>query len=373
MIPLAERRLQRYNGPRPVEPMSKRHPLLRLTMALSLSAGVFVHGADDFLLSRFSEYLNALRVQAGIPGLAAAIVGSSDLTWEGLFGYQDVERNLPVRFDTPFQLDDTTQAIVASLAVRCASEGRLSLDDPIGRFVPSSPEAGATVGQLLTHTFGPVSNRSFSYRPERLEPIAAAVAACSESTFRAAVAKLFEDVSMVDSVPGADIVRVVPPAEGFDAADLNRYADALRRLATPYAVDKRNRTTPSSYAASTLTPASGLISSIRDLEWFDLRLKDKFMRPEWQALAWTPPTNASGRPLPHAYGWFVQDYNGDRLIWQFGVSDNASSSMIIMVPRRKVTLILLANSQGLARPFSLTEGDVTVSPFARLFLSIFVR
>ena len=47
--------------------------------------------------------------------------------------------------------------------------------------------------------------------------------------------------------------------------------------------------------------------------------------------------------------------------------------MIIMVPRRGVTLIMLANSQGLARPFSLSAGDVTVSPFARLFLSIFVR
>jgi CubicO group peptidase (beta-lactamase class C family) len=356
--------------------MSRRRPLLRLTVALSLSAGVFVHAADDFLLSRFSEYLNALRAQAGIPGLAAAIVGSTDVTWEGLFGLQDVEQNLPVRFDTPFQLDDTTQAIVASLAMRCASEGRLSLDDPIGKFVPSSPEAGATIGQLLTHTSGPANNRSFSYRPERLEPIAAAVAACSESTFRAAVGNLFRNTGMmVDSVPGSDIVRLVPPAEGFTASDLERYAGALRRLATPYSVDKRNRTTPSSYVASTLTPASGLISSIRDLERFDLALKDYrvIARPEWLALAWTPPTNAGGQPLPHAYGWFVQDYNGDRLIWQFGVSDNASSSMIIMVPRRGVTLILLANSQGLARPFSLAGGDVTVSPFARLFLSIFVR
>jgi CubicO group peptidase (beta-lactamase class C family) len=351
--------------------MCMRHPLLRLTMALSLSAGVFVHAADDFLLSRFSEYLNALRAQAGIPGLAAAIVGSTDVTWEGLFGFQDVERNLPVRFDTPFQLDDTTQAIVASLAMRCASEGRLSLDDPISKFAPSSADAGATIGQLLTHTSGPANNRSFSYRPERLEPIAAAVAACYESTFRAAVAKEF--VSLIDSVPGSDVVRLVPPAEGFSAADLEKYANALRRLATPYSVDKRNRATPSSYVAATLTPASGLISSIRDLEKFDLKLKDRFMRPEWQALAWTPPTNAGGQPLPHAYGWFVQDYNGDRLVWQFGVSDNASSSMIIMVPRRGVTLILLANSTGLARPFSLAAGDITVSPFARLFLSIFVR
>src|SRR6185369_17994826 len=109
-------------------------------------------------------------------------------------------------------------------------------------------------------------------------------------------------------------------------------------------------------------------------EQFDLALKRGFLlRPEWLSLAYTPPTNASGQPLPHAYGWFVQSYNGERIVWQFGVSDNASSSMIITAPRRGVTFILLANSQGLARPFSLQNGDVTVSPFARLFLSIFVR
>jgi hypothetical protein len=69
----------------------------------------------------------------------------------------------------------------------------------------------------------------------------------------------------------------------------------------------------------------------------------------------------------------VQFYNGERIVWQFGVSDNASSSMVITVPGRGLTLILLANSQGLARPFALATGDVMVSPFARLFLSIFVR
>jgi hypothetical protein len=47
--------------------------------------------------------------------------------------------------------------------------------------------------------------------------------------------------------------------------------------------------------------------------------------------------------------------------------------MIVSVPGRGLTMILLANSQGLARPFSLASGNITVSPFARLFLSIFVR
>jgi len=134
---------------------------------------------------------------------------------------------------------------------------------------------------------------------------------------------------MVDSVPGADVAKLTAPAENFTASTLQRYAGSLARLATPYAVDARGRTT-SSYVASTLTPGSGLISSVHDLERFDLALKSgAVIRAEWLTLAWTPPNDASGHPLPHGYGWFVQVYNGEPIVWQFGVSDNASSSMVI--------------------------------------------
>jgi hypothetical protein len=38
-----------------------------------------------------------------------------------------------------------------------------------------------------------------------------------------------------------------------------------------------------------------------------------------------------------------------------------------------MTLVLLANSDGLVKPFALTTGNVTASPFARLFLALTVR
>src|SRR3954469_12891190 len=131
--------------------MRRPHPLL-LAMTLALSVVAIPHAADDFVLTRFSDYLDALRVQAGIPGMAAAIVGPADVSWEGAFGRQDLERNLPTLPITPFQLDGTTQAVVASLALRCASDGLISLDAPTARIAPASPDGNATVRQLLTHT-----------------------------------------------------------------------------------------------------------------------------------------------------------------------------------------------------------------------------
>jgi CubicO group peptidase (beta-lactamase class C family) len=75
---------------------------------------------------------------------------------------------------------------------------------------------------------------------------------------------------------------------------------------------------------------------------------------------------------PTGLGWFVQAYNGAHLVWHFGVAPGAYSSLILKVPSRNLTLILLANSDGLNQPFALDRGDVTASLFAKLFLSLFV-
>ena len=68
----------------------------------------------------------------------------------------------------------------------------------------------------------------------------------------------------------------------------------------------------------------------------------------------------------------MQTYNGETIYWQFGSTVGAYSSLYLKVPSRHVTLILLANSDGLSEPFSLQNGDVTSSLFARTFLKLFV-
>jgi CubicO group peptidase (beta-lactamase class C family) len=349
--------------------------LVLITTAILLSASVLLRAAaDDLVLSRLSDYLEALRGQAGIPGLAATIIRDGDATWEHAYGRLDVERSVSTRPDTPFELDGITQLFTASLILRCVEEGRVSLDDPIGLLAKDSPEPGATLRQILTHTSLTPEGLVYSYRPERLNSLVETIAACRGMSYRAAVAELLERFAMVDSIPGLNTLTLIPPADHFTTDELERYTAVFDRLAKPYAVDSLRRPTVSQYTATGLTPASGLISTIRDLARFDVALRrGAIVQPTSLAAAWTPPLDKNAQRLPHGIGWFVQNYNAERIVWQFGVSDNASSSLIVTVPTRGITLVLLANSSGLARPFQLSAGDVMVSPFARLFLSIFVR
>jgi CubicO group peptidase (beta-lactamase class C family) len=331
--------------------------------------------AEELLYDRFRGYVEALRTQAGIPGLAAAIVGRNDILWEGAFGQQDVERSIATRTDTPFQLDGTTQVFTAAIVLRCVEEGRLSLGDPIGQYKRDAPEPNATLRQLLTHTSGSPDALTFSYQPDRLAPLASAIRACVVDSYRETMGGLLERLAMINSVPGADITKLTPPAEGIPTPETaSHYADVLARLATPYSIDRRGRPVLSQYVAGTLTPARGLIVSVRDLAQFDLALrKGMLLRDDTLAAAWTAPIGRLGQPLPHGMGWFVQAYKGERVVWQFGITENGASSLLVTLPARGTSMILLANSDGLAKSFGLPGGDVTLSPFARLFLGLFIR
>src|SRR5262249_28051368 len=148
---------------------------------------------------------------------------------------------------------------------------------------------------------------------------------------------LFDTSGMIDSVAGTDIrTTLLPSSDRAVIADVERYDSVLTRLAVPYVVDLANRKmSVGQYTASTLTPISGAISTVQDLEKFDLSLKNGILlKPETIAMAQVAPTAAFGQKLPHAIGWFAQNYLGENVYWQFGTSDTGGSGLIVVWPTR---------------------------------------
>ncbi len=351
-----------------------RRTLLAVPLGVLLAAPTV--NAQDALLAAFRDSLDALRAQTAIPGLSAAIIGRDDVLWMHASGRQDVERNIAATVDTPYHLDGLTQVFTATLFLRCAELGLLSLTDPIARWVSDVPDAEATIAQLLTHTSTSGGDVVFTHAPQRLAPLTRVFRlGCEDNSFRETLGLEFEMLGMGDSVPGPDVLLLEPPDEGVPLpSQRDRYRLTLARLATPYIVNTQRRTNPSVHTTTTLTPAAGAISTVRDYAKFDLAIKrGELLRSETLAAAWQPPMGRNNLRLPHAIGWFMQVFNGEPIVWQFGVSDSGSSSMVMMAPGRGLTLVLLANSPGLVRPYALDKGDLVASPFGRLFLGMLVR
>jgi CubicO group peptidase (beta-lactamase class C family) len=324
------------------------------------------------LYSLFERYVESLRQQTSIPGMSAVIVKDGQVAWERGFGAQELERNILATPDTPYLVGGLTEAMSAVLLGSCVEQGVLNIDAPISLWVPDFPSPTATVRQVLSHASSGAGGE-FLYDQARFAALTAVAQGCNPKSFRENFSdSVLERLGMASSVPGQDLGLPANPArQAFDPPQLERYAGILGRLAVPYRVDRGGRATRTDYAARGLNAADGLVSTARDLARFDVALDEGvLLKPETLSVAWSQ-ANYTGTPLPTGIGWFVQNYQSEKLIWQFAHIPDAYSAIILKMPARRLTLIMLANSDGLSTGANLEAGDVTQSPFVKIFLRLF--
>jgi CubicO group peptidase (beta-lactamase class C family) len=353
-----------------------RGPVVALLLVLSGMAvsGVSPAPADDNVVL-FGRYLDGLRRQLGIPGLSVLILEQQQVVWEQGLGVADQEASVAAAPDTPFHVASLTKTFASVLLLQCAERGALDLDAPIRTYTAAIPEPGATVRHVLTHTSEGTPGQAFRYNGDRYAALTAVVESCWRQPIRLVLASAILDrLAMRETVPGPDLESPDTAAAAiFDPATLDRYRLVLARVARPYATDSRGRSTRSMFPPRVINAAAGLVSTVRDLARYDRAIDEHILlRPATQELAWTPARTTSGQPLPYGLGWFVQTVEGERVVWHYGLWGSAYSALLLKVPARQLTLILLANSDGLSARFPMAAGDVLASPFATAFLRIVV-
>lgn len=327
--------------------------------------------AQEFPYQIFERYLEPLAQQIGMPGLSALILRNGRIEWEKGYGYQDVENRIPATPDTPYAVGGVTQAMTGVLAGICIDRHQLDVDDSIRRWAPGFPVANASVRQVLAHA----SEGRYQYDSAQYTALTSVIEGCSGLPYRlAAATEILDRLAMTSSVPGLDLARPEgqEARELFEAAPLARYSDLLRRVAVPYRVDRRGNAVRSEYPTYGLDAAGGLVSTARDLARFEaavdagVPLSSSTLDQMWSGATF------NGLTMPTGLGWFVQTSPGARLVWSFGHIPDAGSALILKMPHKRLTLILLANSPGLAETYNLEQSDVTTSPFVKIFLRLFL-
>jgi D-alanyl-D-alanine carboxypeptidase len=76
--------------------------------------------------------------QSGVPGAVAA-VRTPEGTWVSTLGVADKASGKPMRADMHHRIGSVTKTFTATLLLRAAADGRLSLDDTIGQYVEGVP------------------------------------------------------------------------------------------------------------------------------------------------------------------------------------------------------------------------------------------
>lgn len=344
-------------------------------------------------IQRFETKLDNLRKMLRIPGMSVAVLREHMIVLKKGFGYADIENQIPAAANTSYHIASLTKPFSAAILISLVENGQLRLDDEIAVILEDTDffysgyraqgyadlcrkikKLAWRYGSLLrdyrchtnkilvkhhlTHTSQGLPGDRYQYNGFLFSFLTDVAENVSGRTFdELLVEKVVAPLEMTSTVPSIN-------------NDFRQ--QTLIRRAKYYQTDSFGRVVPSTKKPLELSTSAGMISTVIDIAKFDVAMDKDLILSRASRIAMQSPTiSVHGKRLPYGIGWFVQNYKGMKLIWHYGYAPKAYSSLIIKVPDKELTMILLANSDGASRNFNLGKGDVLNSPFARLFIDHF--
>jgi len=106
------------------------------------------------LEERLQERLDDRVRRCDANGASVAVILPDGSRWQGTSGIS--HESVRMRPEMAFAVGSITKNMVAALILQLAEEGQLSLEDPIGKWIPAYPHVSGTITirQLLNHTSG---------------------------------------------------------------------------------------------------------------------------------------------------------------------------------------------------------------------------
>jgi CubicO group peptidase (beta-lactamase class C family) len=333
----------------------------RSIVLLAYTAGLFFGGSAFAEPHPKAADVDALfqALTAGVqPGVAVSVIRDGALVFERTYGYADLDKRVRIERNTAFRLASVSKQFAAMAIMMLAEDGALSLDDPIGRYVPElAGYDDIKIRHLLLHTGG---------LPDYYDDID--TAGGMPTNHDAAV--LLGKMARVDfpageryeySNPGYDMLApIVAKASGMPFGEF-----VETRIFAPLGMggsrvyDERKPLIPHrayAYARSgdgfvpedydplnIIVGSGGIYSSLADLARWDAALyTDKLVSQEMLAEAFTSGTNNKGEALDYGYGWAIDSYSGHKRV-RHGGSWVGFRTHIMRIPALRFTVILLSN------------------------------
>lgn len=285
---------------------------------------------------------------AGSPGASLLVIRDGRTVVRKGYGLANLEEQTAAAPSTNYRLASVTKQFTAASILFLAHDGKLSLDDPIRKWLPTLPD-GITIRHLLTHTSGLVDyedvmpegtttqvhdidvlhlleqnpqtyfvpGTSYRYSNSGYALLALIVERASGQTFASFLRdRIFQPLGMKDSVAFEEGVSTVP----HRAYGYSRTAGGWTRT---------DQSTTSAVLGD-----GGIYASIDDLAKWDAALyTDERLRP-----AFEPATATNDPTIRYGFGWRITDDS----LWHTGET-RGFRNVILRYPARKLTIVILTN------------------------------
>lgn len=132
----------------PAGPLAGQHPRSRL---------------DPGRLARLDSVFQRQVAEGRVAGAVGLVLRGGQVAWQGAFGWADREAGRRMTPDAIFRIASQTKAVTSVAVMMLVEEGRLGLNDPVSRWLPSFARTvvatRADTGRVLTPARRPITIR----------------------------------------------------------------------------------------------------------------------------------------------------------------------------------------------------------------------
>ncbi len=304
------------------------------------------------------------KIEGDSPGAAVLIAQNGAIVYKKGFGLASIEHRVPITPETKFRIGSITKQFTASAILKLKEAGKLSVQDPLTKFIPDYPRGNeVTVHHLLTHTSG---IRSYTDKPDFLETVT--VEAKPESLIasfkndkydfdpgtqwrynNSAYFLLGYFVGKISNESYNDYLKknFFEPLE-MKGTGVHHWSDILAYEATGYSYIDGKFQKAQNWDMSRAGGAGALYSTVTDLyRWNEAVFAGKVLSEKSLAAAFTPVTLKDGSKPEggiggYGYGWFVNEFRGVKEITHAGGLHGFVTNLA-RYPEHNMTITVLTN------------------------------
>ncbi len=140
--------------------------------ALPVTTDLHAHGLNEQQLDSLADILQHAVDQQAIAGCSFLIVHRGEVVFREAFGFADIELERAFTTNELVPIASVSKPVLASVVMALVDQGKLTLDDPVEKYLPEfkdmkvkggkSPIHQMTIRHLLSHTAGFWGNKGIS-------------------------------------------------------------------------------------------------------------------------------------------------------------------------------------------------------------------
>ena len=326
--------------------------LLALSLAVPAPADAQTDSVDAFVRGFIGRH--------DIPAAAISVVHRGRVVKAAGYGVANLELGAAATGHSVFEIGSITKQFTAAAVLMLVEDGKLSLDDPLTRYVSGLPEgwSGIRLRHLLTHTSGLhdwEGDTTFSLRREYTPAEFIAFVARHPLDFppgsrfgytNSAYPLLGMVVEMVSGIPYQRFVaeRIFKPA-GMVESRFRRAEEIVPHRASGY-VDRNDVLLNGEPLRPAILAPNGLIlSTAADMARWSIALTNGTLIKPASLNAMTTPVrfNDGSSFSAGGIGWFFDAFRGHRTMLHNGSTAAGFSSVIYRYPDDDLSVVVLLN------------------------------